>query len=334
MATKERSPAIENDLYAAHVTDNEMVRFLDGTLGESERERVRMHLLACERCSEVYEDALVVHGVWMTDESAFEPSVELVAAGARVVPEPVSGGVVSGRTARDVGRVTRGTGMRGYRRLGVVTACAVLALVAGLLSLRLGGPVRTSGDGLGRYDRAIVAPVRQAIETASARGLFVLPGGEGPAGGTSSVYRSGFAPLNDSLAVALDHLRRSFQEGDSSSDLAWLLIGGYVATGQRDAARDLAEHPRMSHPDDWRVTVLKALVAFMDGDLERSESMLRNALERDPENPVARINLALVLNERGDAALARTVLEGVAVEYAGTPIATRAQSILADLLNE
>jgi thioredoxin-like negative regulator of GroEL len=134
-------------------------------------------------------------------------------------------------------------------------------------------------------------------------------------------------PLSDSLASSFERLELAFRNGDSSADLACWLIGGYIATGQKDAARDVAGHPRFEQATDWRFAVLKALVAYMHGDSGESERLLRGVVASDPDNPVALIDLAIVLSEEGRGDEARAILARVSEAHAGTPLATRAVTI-------
>lgn len=303
------------------MSDAEIMRLLEGSLGEQHGERAKAHLRECGACFESYRDSAIVRGLWADDESVFAPTSEMVETAARIGARPVPEG-----TAREVGGqpTPRPTG-RPYRRWGLAAGAAVAAIIVGLVWLPRGG--NGPGDGP-LFTATIVSPVRSAIETASARGPFVLPGGEGSLDRMSPVYRSAFVPVSDSLSFSFDRLRQSFQDGDASPDLVCLLIGGYVATGQKDAARDIADHSRLSGIADWRVAVLKALVAYMDGKHGESETLLRRVVASDPDNPVASINLAIVLSEEGRVDEALAILARVSEAHAGTPPATRAQTIL------
>jgi Flp pilus assembly protein TadD len=108
-------------------------------------------------------------------------------------------------------------------------------------------------------------------------------------------------------------------------------MAGYVATGQIDAARDIAFDARKQHPQDSRIAALEGIIAYTDGDYDRSEAILRSVIEANPDNPVAGINLAIVLGKKGSGTEAREILTGISSRYGGTPLAKRAQAILADL---
>jgi len=310
-----------------HVTDSEIMRFLEGGLDEQDKARMRAHARVCSDCFDAYQDALIVHGLWTTDESVFEPTAELVKAGARIASPPAA----KEEARKDAVPLGLRAGFRRYRRLAATAACAAAVLIVGLLWLR---PDRIDRRTVAGFDPAMIAPVQRAIEAASVRGPFVLPGGEHVLDRAPSAYRSGFVTLSDSLAISLEQLERAFQKGNSSPEVACLLLGGYIATGQRVVARDLADHPRVSQASAECIMVLKALAAYMDGDRFESERLLRQVLAAHPDDGVAATDLAVVLIEKGETAEARTLLARVGEDHAHTPLASRANSILSNLQKE
>ncbi len=182
----------------------------------------------------------------------------------------------------------------------------------------------------------MLTPVRAAIETASKWGRIVIPGGEESLNGRVTVYRSGSVPLNDSLMISLNYLYETYQQGGPSREVTYWLMAGYVATGQVDAARDLlvSDEERTEYLSDSSIAILEALIAYMDGKYNKSEALFRKILEVEPDNPVAGINLAIVLDEQGDDEEAREILLRIQDHHAGSPLAARAQSILSDLQNQ
>jgi predicted Zn-dependent protease len=180
-------------------------------------------------------------------------------------------------------------------------------------------------------NQLVPLPVLRAVEQASMRGNFVLPGGEGGLDADRGAYRSGFVPMTDSLESALNDLFRAYQEGNTSLDVSYWLVAGYVATGQIDAARILASSTLAAHPDAPRVIMLDGIITYRDGDLERSQDRLLAAYELNPDYAVSALNLAIVMGERGDVARAEELLSGIVQEHAGTSLAARAEEILAGL---
>ncbi len=281
----------------------------------------------CKRCFEIYQDSAILRGIWITDKSAFEPTEALVNAGKQLVRQTVP----VGADHKNVLPSDMRSLFERYRRVGLAAACAVALLVVGMWWIVPGTLDRTRDIGI---SATVIAPVRTAVETVSMRGPFVLPGGEGSLDAAGAVYRSGFVPLTDSLEASLKYLNETFRRGGTSPDLACWLVGGYIATGQIDAARDLASSARRQHPEDPRIASLSALVAYMDGDYTRSEALLREALETESDNAAAGINLAVVLDELGKEAEAREILTRIRQDHPGTPLAERAQSILVRIPEE
>ena len=78
---------------------------------------------------------------------------------------------------------------------------------------------------------------------------------------------------------------------------------------------------------------MEALIAYTDGDYGRSSNLFRPILGRNPDAPVASLNLAIVLAAQGNPGEARTILENVRKRQTGTALALRARSILSDLEN-
>jgi tetratricopeptide (TPR) repeat protein len=198
-----------------------------------------------------------------------------------------------------------------------------VAIVAvGLMRLNL-----NSGGDAGP-NHIIPSPVLHAVEQASLRGNFVLPDGERGLDAAGGSFRSGYVPLTDALESALDDLFQAYQEGDTSLYVAYWLLAGYVATGQMDAARILSASALDAHPDVSRLLIIDGIIAFRDGDLDRSQDRLFAAYELDPDDAVSALNLAIVMGERGDIARAEELLARILREHAGTPLAARAQEIL------
>ncbi len=277
------------------------------------------HLHACSRCFDAYQDSAVLQGTWKTDEIAFEPARGLVDIGVQVA---------SGGTARESG--ARSQRRPGFvrPRFGFATACAVFVLVAAVWWL---WPDRIDRAHDAGFDAAVLAPIRTAVETASRWGPFVFPGGERSLDANGPAFRSGFIPLSDSLEASLSSLHAAFQGGNASPELATWLVSGLVVTGHIDAARDLVSHPRLTDLTDPRMTVLGAIVAYMDKNYDESEALLRSVLDKDPDDPVASINLAIVLDEQDNREEACAILTRVSRVHAGTPLARRAKSLLSDI---
>lgn len=296
-----------------HVSESDIARLIEGSLDEAAAERVREHIRSCGRCFEVYQDAALYARLFESGGTMFASTNDTVAMGIAVPPD-----------AR-VAATDRGTRRRPslIRRpaFRFAAACVVL-LVAALVWLDV---ARRSGG------YAPPPPVRAAVETASGWGPLVLPGGERRLDSPGTVRRSGAVPASDSLEYALDRLSARYRDGEGGGEVAYWLAAGTYATGRIDIARDITAEARERHPDDARIAVLEALIAYTDGDHDRSVQLLRRVVDADSTDAVALFDLAVVLAARGEEDEARTRLEQAARLASGTPLAARAREVLSDI---
>lgn len=297
-----------------HLTDSEIVRAIEGNLGEQDKARVLEHLHTCSRCFDAYQDSALMLGIWQTNGASFPPDEGLVELGVQVA---------SGGTARTGEAGSRLRLRSAVLRLAVAATFAVV-LVAALWWLS----DRTRETA---FDTVVIAPIRAAVETASRWGPFIFPGGERSLDADGPAFRSGFIALSDSLEASLGSLQAAFQAGKASPDVITWLVSGLVVTGQIDAARDVASHPRTADITGPTLTILRAIVAHIDGDYDTSERLLRGVLDEYPDDPTASIDLAIVLGRQGNEAEARAILTRVRQVHAGTPVGRRAQSLLSDM---
>lgn len=279
--------------------------------------RVREHLRTCKRCFDTYQDSAICARLFDSGSPEFAPTKETVEIGISI---PAGAhGTWEVRTAK-----RRAASVR-KAAFGLTAAC-ILALAAVAVWYVLAG--RSGGRGPTTAD---LAPIRAAVETASRWGPLVLSGGERLLGSPGNVRRSGGVPVTDSLESALAGLSALYESGDQSNDTAYWLAAGKYVTGQIDIARDLTTEGRARYPDDSRIAVLEAIIAYADGDLDRSVRLLDSVVERNPDDPVANIDLAFVLAELGRIEEARAILHKVGHSAAGTPLASRAHSILSEI---
>lgn len=172
-------------------------------------------------------------------------------------------------------------------------------------------------------------PVKQAVEQATKRGAFVLPGGEeaiSPDNGFS--YRSGYIPVDDELKASLDSMFESYRQGDHSENLMYWLIAGHVATGQMKTAREIVEHARKLNIKTSRILIIDAIVAYAFGDYARSERLLRGLVKGNTLDCVAQINLAVVLMQNNDRNEATDLLQKVVDSCEDSVLVSRARTLL------
>ncbi len=304
-----------------------IARLIEGRLGEIDRARVLAHLRTCKQCHEVYQDSAVEFGLHESGAlTSKETPDDLVAAGM-LVPD-----------AKCVRRRAGGIGPARYNRtwsnwkLRAVAVAAVVAVVVwgGWISLRVFD--RTSPVPLGIE---ILGAIEAAVETYSGANGFVLPGGEDFVSDSVPVYRaipgSQFTKSDEPLDSAIDSLHDMYEAGGESPDVAYWLVAGYLATHRLGSARVYIADARGLFPDAPRLMVLDAIVAYMDGAVDRSEDLLRSAQDARPDDPAILLNLAVVLNEQHKTTEARELLDNVRERHRNTPIGERAEAMLSEL---
>lgn len=298
----------------SHLTAKELNLFLENRCTESEAKKIAGHLRACKECLAAYTDAARNLGLWEADPAAFEAAPELIRMG-----EELAAGRAPGRSVRRRG----GVGFLRWRMILTGVAPALTVAVVGFWLLSHG----LFRDNI-RLEAGVTGPVKAAIEIMSAQGPLVIPGGEDGLDDTPQVYRSAFAAHSDSLSGSLDYLLHVYQNGETGRDVSYWLVAGLLASGQLDAAHDYGRQAMLEHPEDDAIVTLVALVAYSSGDFAESKRLLDRVLQRAPGDPVASINLALVLAEQGETKKAMGILEGIRDAHRGTPIGDRAESLL------
>ncbi|MBP2681044.1 MAG: hypothetical protein H6Q78_907, partial [Candidatus Krumholzibacteriota bacterium] len=139
---------------------------------------------------------------------------------------------------------------------------------------------------------------------------------------------------DDSLELALKDLQEKFLGGSRSPDVAYWLVAGYLSRGDVRTAAVYVSAARERFPDDPRLTVLDATVAYVRREFVRSETLLREVVRSQPPDPLAataQLDLALILRDRGKIDEARDLLRSVAERRAAGPVGDRARAVAASL---
>lgn len=311
-----------------HLGVDDIARLLEGRLGEIERAKILAHLETCRECVEVYLDSAVEVGfLRVGGPSSSKKTRNLVGLGMQV---PAQADAAARARAGGSEKVSAPGFRRGWRLRVLVVAASVVFVVA---VLRYGAGVLEMSRS-SRVSSDVFQPIQAAVGEFSRVGEMVLPGGESYVGGSGPLFRSLGGSLHDPLAAPLKDLLAKFLAGSRSPDVAYWLVAGYLSSGEGRTASIYVSAARERFPDDPRLMVLDAAVAYFGRDLARSERLLRDAaksrLDDPPSDPlaaVAQINLAVVLRDQGKFAEAREILRYVAERHAGEPIGERARSI-------
>ncbi len=302
-----------------HLTDEQLAALADDSMTETDRALLIEHVRSCNPCHDGYLDAVRYRAILLTDASVFRAPDGIVRL-ARSIAKP-------GASYDSVERHPRAEARRRWFSAPTL-AGAALATVALAAVVMWQSGIRIGGNRYAIY----FSPLQQAAASASAEGSIVLPGTEDATAVTSSLHRSGFVAADETIAAALSQLTRAYRE-DANPEVAHWLISGYLATGELEQARVFTQDARLRFSEDARFLVLDAIVAYRSEEFDRAERLLQAALDAEPGNGAALLNLALVQYETGRIDSARRTLELVRSQFAGSPLEARAETLISDLLN-
>jgi Flp pilus assembly protein TadD len=269
------------------------------------------HLGRCRECVGAYTEAVRYRSAWLHEPQSFTVPVDLQnAAGA--IAEPGSATdrarpANTGRQGRSGGGLTSLLSGLLPQRRALATAMTVTATVAATIAL-LAVILVVALQQRPTREAEPLAPLRLAMVEASAAGM-ILPGIEAQELPSLPAYRSGLSIEDKGLRTALTDLANRRSEEPENQDLAFWLVAGNLAAGQIDNAGVFARQARQAFPEDDRLPVLEAIIAYRRSELDRAEELLRAAILRNPDDGVARFNLAILLRERGGESEARLLLQ-------------------------
>jgi tetratricopeptide (TPR) repeat protein len=298
-----------------HLTDEQISILVDGSLGATARALLHEHMGSCESCYCAYQDALLYKGIFETDATVFRAPDDIMEVARNL-------SWAGQQTASDP-EPHRPSFWRSWApALGGLAAASVL-----FASIAIWQPSQEASE----YSQSI-GPIQSAVVDASTGGSIVIPGAEASAASTSSMFRSGHVSANPALVLALDQLNQLYQENNAHPEVASWLISGYLATGQLENAQIYVQDARRRFTGDPRFLILDGLISYRLNDMGRAERLLQAALQTDPDNGTALVNLGLVQYEQGQWDSARRTLETVQSRFSDTPLGVRASSLLSDLL--
>jgi tetratricopeptide (TPR) repeat protein len=292
-----------SDRVGSHIELEELAQQAEGTLEASRAAQVRVHLASCPRCLAAYEEAVRDRAAWLAAPNAFESPAMWEKAHAEV------------RERADADRLTI-VRSPSPTRTGSRARWAWAAAAAGLASILWLGIAPLSR----RSERLALPPaIRSAAAHASSQGL-VLPGGEAGANASPIAFRNGAAPdVDPEITSAIERY-----EHDRDSAALHAACIGLVVNGRLSNARDYIQEGLKHDERDAILQMLAAHVAYRESRLDEAAKRLRNALQLRPRDPVATLDLAIVLSETGGTAEAKRLFEEVAKSHRGKPLGDRA----------
>lgn len=292
-----------------HIALDDLAILAEGRTPAAEAEIIAEHLAECRSCMAAYADAVRYRAAWIAAPHAFEPTPELFEAGLSVGGVPRAERSGASRESR-THRVAHG------RMIAAVAAAVLIGIfVVGDMARRA-------------WRSQIPAPIVAALEASSSVGL-VLPGGERGAASTRPTYRGGTKLRDAELEGTVEDCLRAYESGRRGAAETYAVAAGCLVTGQITDARDYVEDGLHRYPNDFRLLVLSADIAYRESDLELAERRLREALRQRRGDPTATLDLAIVLAANGQPVEAKRWLDALVVSQAHTPIGERARRLLA-----
>jgi Flp pilus assembly protein TadD len=129
--------------------------------------------------------------------------------------------------------------------------------------------------------------------------------------------------VQDTLTASFARLAEYYNKQSMTADVAYWLIGGYVATGQTENAGAYLNEALAMYPRDLRLRMLAGILAYKQSDLDGAEHSFRSVVDADLNDGVAHFNLGVVLMQQGRTEEAMPVFDRAADLLRGTPLAGR-----------
>lgn len=308
-----RRIAINDNPHTRHLTSEEIARIIEGREALTDESRLWKHLQGCPHCFQVYQDSAVNRSFCLFDDKEFQADDELVALGRQIG----EGRAFSSRQKRRTGWLSRKLPRYGFAA-AVAALCVFAAVWTGVI--RRGESFHLAAE--------LIAPIEAGvIEFSSSTPDVLLPGGEDAPYMSDPPTRSGTGVKDSSLKSAIASLMQMYRYGEENAEVRYWLTAGLIANYELKAASNLVHQICGHYPDDLRFEHLCAVIAILDNDLQKAEDKLQRILESDDKNDTARINLAVVLLEKGESFDANLLLEQVRRNNPESPLAERAESL-------
>jgi tetratricopeptide (TPR) repeat protein len=303
-----------------HLNDETMAMIIDQGLDSVDQD-VRDHLALCPKCLSTYEEAVVIQTRWI---DGFDESD---------VPHHSIRDALSIAQTSQSKKQTHQPILR-FWRPALITLGAAAVLLLGFINLYDADSISTQlrndtapAAALASLDAETINTISSAIVNASQRDL-ILPGAENSTLADEPVYRGGFTSDQDQLSQALSNASEQYLSGDTDLDLAVLLIGGEIASGQLENARTLLNGAQRRNTNDLRLKLLSGIVSYHQNDLAAAESVFQEVILADPDNMIALFNLGFILPELNQRAAGRALMESVVETGTGNLIRARAETEL------
>lgn len=293
-----------------HVSEQDLACLVEGTIGRQREQAVRAHVARCRRCLADYAEALRYRACLLDRPEGIRASDDLVSVGFRVTGKRTATALAARHWPRQRPALVATLGL---------SAAAVAVLIFALLP---GRPPPVTG--LVEADWAVLRSAAIGVSAAE----MVLPGIYNDRGGEGTGYRSAPAVDGPRLESVIAVLARDLQAGRMTAESAYWLGVAYLATGRPQAARRTMRASLLRFPNDPRLTLLDAVIAYHESDFVHAEESLRCILATDPWDNSGLFNLGLLLTETGRTTEGRLLLERARDATVTPGLAERAEAIL------
>lgn len=134
---------------------------------------------------------------------------------------------------------------------------------------------------------------------------MVLPGGEFGANADVPILRSGSASSDERLLADMKALTTRVVAGSADAEEMISLVAVNVSQSQLDVAETVLTSAKQRFPQEYRLDLLEAAIAYRRSELRTSERLLRDLAGLHPNSALVRLNLGIVLRDSGHMAEAR-----------------------------
>jgi hypothetical protein len=274
-----------------------------------------LHLAGCRQCAALYAELVHLRGLELTGE--FEAPQELLAAGHEFIRSRASS---TAATPSPAGTLVASRARRVASRLAPALAIAALLILAVGRNFIAPGPTTVE----------LPEVLRLALIEDSAHGL-VHPLVADAAAFNAPVLR-GAEPRANALSTDLiDEMQERLRSDPESGPASAVLVATFQAADQLRNARVFLDAAVEAHPRDSELAMLEIIQDFREGSLPQAEAALRGRITGAAGDDLARLNLAILLLERGDPASrqeSRQLATELAERLAGTGLGQRAAKLL------
>ena len=300
-----------------HLTDACLAALASGVRPKSGQEA---HLSSCRVCAATYAELVRLRTLEL--ENRLSASDELLAIGHEFVNKSFGTSKSQEHTSNVTTPPIRARRLHPSTLLRYVPSfsmVALLALIAISLSLEQGptsNPLPESVH-LALFDQSLLGMVHPLV---AGEEMLELP-----------VLRGSGNAANRIDTVTIDRLMTHARKNPQSLQDTITLISAFQAAGQLRNAQVFLDAALEYHSGDKDLEMLKAIQFYRTGGFDSAESTLRALFAAAPRDELARLNLAILLDDRGDPESrqeARELAEDLVRIHDDKGLGLRAQQIL------